>query len=143
MKFAGPLKHLTLAFAIALAGYALFYYGIEQRRTRNGPWQVTFTSVSNSPTLIINEAKLNISNLRISFPDHTAGPTNFVMVGDQPREVPFDVPFGTCVFMDTTFQPGTIAFKFFDHVVQLMPRVLTIDKVEHPWQSDTTIKVGP
>jgi len=45
--------------------------------------------------------------------------------------------------MDTTFQPGTVVFTNFGHEIQLLPRVLTIDKVERPWQSGTTIDLRP
>jgi hypothetical protein len=55
--------------------------------------------------------------------------------------VPFDVPFGKCVFMDTTFLPGTLAFELFGHEIQLIPRVLTIDKQEQPWRSNVIIPV--
>jgi hypothetical protein len=45
------------------------------------------------------------------------------------------VPFGKCVFLDTTFLPGTVVLDLFGHEVQLLPRVLTIDHVEHAWHS--------
>jgi hypothetical protein len=41
--------------------------------------------------------------------------------------------------MDTTFLPGTIVFEMFGHEVQLIPRVLTIDKQEQPWRVDEEI----
>ncbi|HZQ48473.1 MAG TPA: hypothetical protein VFC07_15765 [Verrucomicrobiae bacterium] len=141
MKPTGSLKHFILAFVIALMLYATFYSGIEHRRTRNGPWQVTFTNDAGVPTLIVNEPKLHIANLRINFPGEPAAPTNSTMIFDQPQPVPFAVPFGQCAFMDTTFQPGTIVFDMFGHEIQLLPRVLTIDKKEHPWRSDTTISL--
>ncbi len=142
MKRAGSLKHFIFAFVIALLLYATFYSGIEHRRTRNGPWQVTFANAGGIPTVIVNEPKLRISNLKINFPSEAASSTNFTMTFDQPQPVPFAVPFGQCVFMDTTFLPGTIVFNLFGHEIQLLPRVLTIDKKEHPWQSGTTISLS-
>jgi hypothetical protein len=64
------------------------------------------------------------------------------MVFDQPQPVPFEVPFGQVIFEDTTFQPGTIVFKMFGHEIQLLPRVLTIDKLEYPWQSEKTVSLN-
>jgi hypothetical protein len=143
MKFPGPLKHFILAFNIALVLYVSFYRAIENRRTRNGPWQVIFTNALGAPALIINEPKLSISNVTIRFTGQPPSPTNSVIVFDPPQPVPFDVPFGQCIFMDTTFQPGTVVFSNFNHEIQLLPRVLTIDKQERPWQSGTTIDLNP
>ena len=53
--------------------------------------------------------------------------------------MPYEVPFGNCVFMDTTFLPGTITFQLFGHEIELLPRVLVIDRQEHPWRPDTAI----
>jgi hypothetical protein len=139
MNRAGHLKHFIFAFVIAAVLYAVCYTAIERRRTRNGPWRVTFTSSSDGSALMINEPKLGISNFTISFPVEKAAATNLTMVFDQPQPVPFDVPFGQCVFMDTTFRPGTIVFKSFGHEIQLLPRVLTIDKKEIPWEPGGSI----
>ena len=141
MKSAGPLKHFVFAFLIALLLYVALYSGIEHRRTRNGPWQVTFAGGAGTPTLIVNEPKLRISNLKINFPSEPAASTNIMITFDLPQPVPFAVPFGHCAFMDTTFLPGTIVLNLFGHEIQLLPRVLTIDKKEYPWQSDTTISL--
>jgi hypothetical protein len=144
MKPAAPLKLFLSAFGIAVLVYFSAFYGIEHRRTANGPWRVTFASDGGAspPCLIVDEPKLNITALKITFPGQTAPATNAVMVFDQPREVPFAVPFGNCVFMDAISLPGTVAFNMFGHEIQLLPRVLTIDKQEHPWQSNTTLEAG-
>jgi len=141
MKRAGPLKHFILAFTIALLLYATLYSGIEHRRIRNGPWQVTFQNGTGLATVIVNEPKLHISNLKINFPSEPAPLTNSTIIFDRPQPVPFAVPFGQCVFMDTTFQPGTVVFNIFGHEIQLLPRVLTVDKKEYPWQSDASISL--
>ena len=57
----------------------------------------------------------------------------------QPRPVPYEVPFGKCVFMDTTFMPGTVTFDLFGHEIELLPRALIIDRQDHPWQRDAAI----
>jgi hypothetical protein len=142
MQSSGPLKHFVIPFLIAIAIYVVFYTGIEHRRTRNGPWEVVFTNDAGIPSLVIVETQLKISNLKINFPGETASPsTNSTMIFAQPQQVPFDVPFGRCIFEDTTFQPGTVVFKMFGHEIQLLPRVLTIDKLEYPWQSSQTISL--
>ena len=143
MKSDNPLRHFAIPFGIAVLVYVIFYVGIEHRRTRKGPWQVAFTNdPSGSPALVINEPALAITNLQITFTGETNRTENTSLVFSRPREVPYEVPFGKCVFMDTTFLPGTIVFDLFGHEIQLIPRVLTIDKQEIPWQSGKTVEVG-
>jgi hypothetical protein len=140
MKSTGSLKHFVWAFAIALILYVIAYTFIENRRTRNGPWQVSFLQESaGPPTLVIDEPKLNIANVRITFPNKSSMQTNAIWLFSKPKPVPFDVPFGSCIFEDTTFQPGTVVFNLFGHEIQLIPRTLTIDGKEHPWQSGSTL----
>jgi hypothetical protein len=142
MKSASPAKHFILAFLIALVLYAVTYSAIEHRRTKNGPWHVTFMAeTSGVPAIVVDEPKLGISRLKITFPNEHAAATNSTVIFDPPRAVPFDIPFGQCIFLDTTFQPGTVVFNLYGHEIQLLPRVLTIDKTEYPWQSDTTMVV--
>jgi len=144
MKSDNLLRHLAIPFGIAVLVYAVFYGGIEHRRTRKGPWQVTFTNnAAGAPTLLINQPKLAITNLQITLAGETNGAgTNAVLIFDTPKPVPYDIPFGKCVFMDTTFLPGTIVFDLFGHEIQLIPRVLTIDKKEIPWESNTNLVVN-
>ena len=150
MKRDRLLKHVLVAFGIALLVYAVSYTAIEHRRNRTGPWQVTFTSVTASvPAILINQPALGITNVQLAF----VGELNSPSIGPvtlqfgEARRVPFEVPFGKCVFLDTTFLPGTVALSLFGHEVQLLPRVLTIDKVERAWRSGETISlpqgVGP
>jgi hypothetical protein len=138
MRLAGPAKHFILAFVLALAGYIVFYQAIEHRRTRNGPWRVTFVAGGNQPpTIVIDQPKLAITNVQIRFAGETLPATNssVTLVFREPKLVPYEVPFGQCVFMDTTFLPGTLTLQLFGHEIELLPRVLVIDRREHPWQS--------
>ena len=163
MKPEGPAKHFILAFLLALVGYAFFYQTIEHRRIRKGPWQVTFTyNTAGTPAIVIAEPRLAITNVQISFPGETLLATNAAdaltfdharpdlpatnhqsvlttLLFAQPRPVPYEVPFGKCVFMDTTFLPGTVTFELFGHEIELLPRALTIDRQDHPWRPDATI----
>lgn len=63
----------------------------------------------------------------------------FTLLFAKPQPVPYDVPFGKCVFMDATFLPGTITFELFGHEIELLPRALIIDRQEHRWQPNATI----
>jgi hypothetical protein len=146
MKPDGFIKQAVAVFAVALAVYIFGYSVIEHRRTRNGPWRVVFTNDSSgAPAISINQPKLAITNVVIAFPGELIPPPSNVVAPPaftQPRPVPFDVPFGQCMFMDTTSLPGTIVFKLFGHEIQMLPRVLTIDKVEQPWQSGTHLALN-
>lgn len=146
MKPESPLKHFLLAFLFALIGYAVFYYAIEHRRNRNGPWTVAFASgPGDVPSLVINQPRLGITNVRVFFAGETLKGTNApeTLMFAQPREVPYPVPFGTCVFMDTTFLPGTVTFDIAGHEIELLPRVMMIDHEEHPWHNGETITLPP
>lgn len=141
MKADGLLRHLLTAFVIALVVYFVAYTGIEHRRTYKGPWRVTFTNAeSGVPVIVINQLTLGITNVQITFPG-ASPPTNSpeTIAFDQPHPVPYPVPFGKCLFMDTTFLPGTVVFELYGHEIQLIPRVLTIDKEEQPWHSGASI----
>jgi hypothetical protein len=146
MKSDGPLKHFLLAFLLALVCYAVLYRGCETRRTRRGPWEVTFTTnTTGFPLLVINQPRLAITNKQITFPEQRAPATSALETiwFRQPKPVPFPVPFGQCIFMDTTFLPGTVVFQLYGHQIELMPRVLITDRQEHPWFSDNPITLHP
>ncbi|HEY2081295.1 MAG TPA: hypothetical protein VGI88_00815, partial [Verrucomicrobiae bacterium] len=91
MKSDNLLRHLAIPLGIAVLVYVVFYTFIEHRRTRNGPWQVTFTNAaSGAPALLINEPKLGITNLQITFPGETnSNSTNAVLILDTPKPVPY------------------------------------------------------
>lgn len=139
------MRHFILAFLLALICYVFFYSKIENRRTRKGPWEVTFTNdVAGNPMLVINQWRLAITNAQVTFTNqHLALFDAATLVFKQPRPVPYPVPFGQCAFMDTTFLPGTIALEVFHHEVELRPRDLVIDRQEHPWLSESTITLYP
>lgn len=145
MNRTGLLKPLALVFVGSVLFYAAAYFAIEHRRTHNGPWQIAFTNdPPGNPAILVNQPRLGITNVLISFPGETvpAGTTAVDFNPAEPREGPFPAGFGQCRFMDTTFLPGTIVFDLFGHQVQLMPRVLTIDRVEHPWRAGEVVSVS-
>ena len=138
-------KHLALAFLLALVAYAVFYSTIEHRRTRLGPWQVSFkTDGRGTPAIFINQPSLAITNQEIAFAGGHASSTGTVMLRfSEARPVPFDVPFGQCLFLDTMSLPGTVVLNLFGHQLQLLPRALTIDGTERSWRSGETIALSP
>jgi hypothetical protein len=145
VKHERPLKHFLVAFVMALVCYAVFYPAIERRRNRHGPWEVTFTVSEGAPAIMIQQPKLAITNVTIAFPEQPAPASNSLrtVFFDEPHAVPYDVPFGKCLFMDTTFLPGTVTFQLFGHEIELLPRALIIDRQEHPWLPDSSITLHP
>src|SRR6267142_1415004 len=155
MKSDNPWKHFLLAFLLALIIYAVFYQGIEYRRNRKGPWQVTFTNnAAGAPAIRITQPRLGLTNVELAFPGEAMPAPNLSVAAPgtndrspitllfrEPRPVPYPVPFGKCVFMDTTFLPGTVTFQLFGHEIELLPRVLIIDHAEHPWLSHSTLSL--
>lgn len=144
MKPVSLPKQLALAFLVALALYAGAFYLIEHHRTRQGPWEVMFAGgAPGPPRIVINQPKLGIADVKIVFAGGRStfpGPT--AMTFGEARPVPFGVPLGKCVFLDTTSLPGTVVLSLFGHEIQLLPRVLTINRQEHPWHSGETITLA-
>jgi hypothetical protein len=140
MKPSGLLKHLATALCVAVIAYALSYGWVQHRRVVKGPWQVTFTSQSGTPAIVVNQPALQIQDVRIVFagkPARTSPDQMLEFSGTRP--VPFEVPGGKCVFLDPLFLPGTVVLDLFGHEIQLMPRTLTIDKAERPWRQRETL----
>lgn len=132
------LKHFGLAFLFAVVFYVVVYWGIEAFRPRKGPWEVTFTAKAReAPEIVINQFRLGITNVAIVFPG-AAGPTNqlesVTIRFNEAKATPFALPFGSCIFLDTTFLPGTVTMRFFGHEIELLPRVMVVDHLEHRWK---------
>lgn len=123
--------------AAALLGYILLFACDMRLRTARGGWEVTFFEDTNgTPALRIDQPHLNISNVTVRFLNEDLG-TNGAQLPvtirfDNPRE---DVPFGELAFDDLTYLPGTVVLHCFGHEVQMIPRVLYLNRVEHPWKS--------
>jgi hypothetical protein len=141
MKSDSIWKQVIAVFVAALVGYLAVFYFIEHQRRKDGPWQATFTSVDGLPTIIVNHPKSERTNISISFVGATITATNLpqTVAFEHGRPAPFELPFGKCVFIDAIYMPGTAVCEMFGHQIQLMPRVLTIDKVERPWRSGEKI----
>jgi hypothetical protein len=136
------LRRSLTILLLALVVYGVCFAFIQHRRTANGPWEVTFSSEGEVALLTVNQPKLGIVDVRLRFPDCPAKvsqPQTRRFAQAQP--VPFDLPFGRCVFLDPLFLPGTVALETFGHQIQLMPRTLTIDHVERSWRSGEIINL--
>ncbi len=134
-------KILLIAFVFALVIYLPTFGLMQSCRTSKGPWHVQFsTDTAGTPALLIEHPRLNVSQ-KLIFPDQKISQTNLAQpfVFDDPTKT--NAPFGDIVFEDLTFLPGTVTFNFFGHEVELLPRVLIIDKQEHPWKSGEAISV--
>jgi hypothetical protein len=132
----------VLLFVCVLVGYFLVFNWIERRRVNKGPWEVTFATENGRPQLTINQPALDIRDVRILFAEVPA-PSNTVerVIFSKAQNPPYPVPFGECIFQDLLFQPGTVTLRLFGHEIQMIPRTLTIDRVEQPWKNGETITV--
>ena len=134
-------RHLVIGFILALVIYVSFFAGDQRMRQRKGGWDVTFsTNSSGFPAIIINQPALSITNVQVIFQSET--PTNAPghIVFNKPQQ---PIPFGKVKFEDLTYLPGSVAFDFFGHEVELLPRTLYLNKVEHPWKSDAVFTLQP
>jgi hypothetical protein len=132
----------ALSIGITLAAVLVFYFvaysWLSKRQVNKGPWQVLFTNdVSGTPELVIDQPSLSISNVRVRFPGETLSSTQgtgFVEF----RKPEMKPPFGARIFDDLMFLPGTITLDCFGHEVELLPRVLVLNRQEVPWKSNST-----
>jgi len=140
MRSDGAIKHFAITFAIAVVLYIAGFGWIQHRRVFKGPWEITFaTDGAGQPSLMISEPKLKISQ-KIAFPDQKIAPANLTRV-ERFDEAVTNLPFGGMIFQDPTFLPGTATMRLFGHEIELLPRVLIIDKKEIPWRAGQTVEV--
>jgi hypothetical protein len=115
---------------------------IEHLRSRKGGWQVTFLCDSTGePSIRVSQPRLSISNVMFVFPGQSCELTNTATSISFDRPIS-NVPFGRVLYLDTTFLPGSVVFDLFGNEVELLPRVLVLNKREIPWQSDVTFELA-
>lgn len=135
-------KHLLIGFGMALAIYAGFFVLDQWWRVRKGGWEVNFATHSSSNAMIIvNQPTLGITNVQIIFEGERA--TNQVAGTVAFTKPQLAVPFGKVKFEDLTYLPGSVAFDFFGHEVELLPRTLYLNKKEHTWKSGSVYELRP
>ena len=141
MKPAAAAKPFLIVFLVVLALYLGSFHGLEFFRHRKGPWQLDFSANNQSePIVVIRQPANQITNLTLVFHEekvtNNAGSVSFGKV-KQP------VPFGRLLYQDLTFLPGVLTFDFYGHEIEILPRVLVVNKKEFPWRSGTTIDLWP
>jgi hypothetical protein len=133
-------RHLLIAFVLAIAIYAAFFSCDMRMRKRKGPWQVEFqTNEAGHASITVNQPALRITNVQIVFAGEIATTTGQVTF-DRPQK---PVPFGKTKFEDLTYLPGSVAFDFFGHELELLPRTLYLNKKEYPWAASSIFTLTP
>ena len=142
-------------FVIAIAVYAIFYSTDQTLRSKDGGWEVTFTTNQiGSPVLQLSLPSKGIENCSVVFngeklpPDFKPVTTNLVT----PTHLPVPVPFGQWFYADLTYLPGIVTFNFFGengnatgrwHEVELLQRGLVVNREKHDWKPALKIEVSP
>ena len=142
MKSEGIGKHVVFAFIIALFLYLSGFGLIEHFRQVKGPWRVTFKSDGDGhPSVVASQQKLNLASVTFVFPDVRIEQANLsrMIIFDSPIT---NIPFGKVLFLDTTFLPGTVTMDLFGHEIELLPRVLVLNRKEIPWKSGTVFELS-
>ena len=142
MKSGITPKSIAISFVVVLMLYIGVFNGIEWWRHRRGAWEVTFlTDASGNPAVIIYQPALNISSVELVFLGEHVLRTNLAekVLFDRPLK---QVPFGHVLYEDLTVLPGVVTFDLFGHEIELLPRVLFINKKEIPWRSDSIVELS-
>ena len=142
MKSGFTPRSIAFFFLVLIALYGAVFYGMEYARHRKGPWEVNFMSdAEGNPAVVVYQPKLNLSSVEILFPGEKIARTNLSerVAFDRPLQ---PVPFGKVIYEDLTSLPGVVTFDLFGHEIELLPRVLWVDKKEIPWRSENTIEVS-
>src|SRR5260370_1195572 len=89
----------------------------------------------------IDQTKVDISSVEIIFPGETIPRTNLSqrVIFDRPLR---QVPFGSVIYADLRTLPGVVTFDLFGHEIELLPRVLIVNKQEIPWKSEMMIELS-
>jgi hypothetical protein len=101
---------------------------------------VTFrTDAAGTPSLFILQTNLKVSETLV-FPGQAIQPAQLSRAIGFARP-PAALPFGELIHQDPTFLPGVVTMRLFGHQIEILPRVLTIDKKEYPWRPGSQIEV--
>ncbi len=125
---------------MALVIYAGFFTCDQGVRRRKGAWEVSFqTNTAGFPAITVSQGSLHLTNVQIVFLGETPTNSGGRIVFNRPQQ---PIPFGKVKFEDLTYLPGSVAFDFFGHEVELLPRTLYLNKRELPWKSDSVIELA-
>ncbi len=132
-------RQLLVAALVVLGAYVVTYLLIERSRPGKGPWSVTYsTDAAGRPSVTASHEKLNLRKIEFRFEEERLPQTNLLSTVLFDRPVT-NTPFGSVIFIDTTFLPGTVVLDLFGHEIQLLRRVLSVNKREVPWQPEMRI----
>jgi hypothetical protein len=134
-------KHLLIVFILTLVVYVGFYQVDKWLRVHKGPWQADFLVSEGVPVLRVVQPALGIAT-ELRFPGETAAlpaPASLAF-NDVLRT---NVPFGTVVFQDLTYLPGTVTLNCFGHEIELLPRTLVINRKETAWPAGQPVALDP
>ena len=141
MKSGFTAKSIVLLFFAVLGLYLVVFFGIERARQHKGPWEVDFqTNPEGSPQLIVSQAKLGLSDVKIVVHGENISNTTGRVSFDHVKR---PVPFGKVIYEDLTFLPGVVTFDLFGHEIELLPRALIANKKQVAWKSGITIDLWP
>jgi hypothetical protein len=138
-------RHLLTAFLLALGLYAAGYWLIESRRTVQTPWVVGFeTDAGGKTRLFIRQESLGLGpvEIELNLPGTNPPLARTEIFFAKPEPVPFATPVGRCVFLDTTFLPGTVALDVAGVKLQMLPRALTVGTNEFSWGQVPVVEVA-
>lgn len=137
MKTTFPWKQTLVLFAAVLLAYLAVFNGIEWVRHHKGPWKVAFeTNSQANPVVRVSQSYLKVSAV-LEFPDEKATNTGSVAF-DKPKK---QLPYGKLLYEDLTFLPGVATFDLFGHEIELLPRVLIVNKQEIRWDQAAHLQI--
>jgi hypothetical protein len=132
------LRNLLVGAAVAALAFYVAGFGInEHLRWRRGPWEVRFEPGAE-PRLVINQPRLGIAGVTLSFPGETAEGPPMTIRFETPRQA---IPFGSVKYDDLTYLPGVVTLDLFGHEIELLPRTLYVNRKAIPWTEATRVEV--
>lgn len=143
MKGDNLVKHLLLVSVVVVTGYFGLFHLNEWLRTRRGAWEVSFVTENGTPTLTVTETALKIAGVKLRFPGESTTniPAPVQWIFDDVTKT--NLPFGTVIFNDLTYLPGTVTMDFFGHEIELIPRTLVVNRKQIAWEPNQTITLKP
>lgn len=138
MSEAPSIRRLLLgAFALAVGCYVVGFGVDRQLRTRRGPWSVTFQQGEGGDAcLVIQQPRLGIRDVQVSFAGERWTQAPVTVRFEHPRE---SVPLGRVKYDDLSYLPGVVTLELYGHEIELLPRVLYVDRRAVPWTQATNL----
>lgn len=138
-------RTVVIVFLAVAAFYFAGFHGVEYLRVRKGPWTVRFETSTNSPAttppaIVVNQPHLGIRDVRLVLHgEQSTHPTTTVQFDGLDK----DAGFGEVIYTDLTFLPGVVTLNLFGHEIELVPRLLFVDRRAVPWQPGSVIDLWP